>query len=490
MSVTRNMAPPRPERAPPASNGDTSSSSPNKASAATGSRIGPHPGLIKSSNQYTPEDRIRRLLVENGSDPAREDNNRLQGVQLLDAVRQQLQLPVRTFDTACVYFHRFRLAFRDAEYNYQDAALASLFVACKVEDTIKKSKDILAAAYNVKNPDKPAAPDDKIFDSPGKIIIGLERLILETIGFDFRTRYPQKLLVKVTRRIIGRGDDAKPFFTTAYAMSIDMYKTFAPIKRTTFSMVMAISELTARLLGGGASGGTHLDAIRDFAAQKRAHYSRPAVMETMLDLLDLYVQHHKSTKLGTRFDLGLFMDIKIQLNQDLERDAIPRHMAPQCPRCEPSDAPSDPLHHADNRAALTKSPAATATPASSSSTAAAPTGPRPPRGQDGTMRFVFDPEAARAERDTVGPYFREEFEEYEVEVDEPVPPPPRQHQQQQHPPSSRRDDDGGGRGGGGARGGGRRHRDRGWGAPYPGGGGGGGGGGYRGDRPRGRGRYR
>lgn len=70
--------------------------------------------------------------------------------------------PVRTFDTACIYFHKFRLNFRDAEYNYQDAALASLFVACKVEDTIKKSKDILAASYNVKNPDKPTASDDKV----------------------------------------------------------------------------------------------------------------------------------------------------------------------------------------------------------------------------------------------------------------------------------------------------------------------------------------
>lgn len=69
---------------------------------------------------------------------------------------------MRTFDTACTYFHKFRLNFRDAEYNYQDAALASLFVACKVEDTIKKSRDILAAAYNVKNPDKPMAADDKV----------------------------------------------------------------------------------------------------------------------------------------------------------------------------------------------------------------------------------------------------------------------------------------------------------------------------------------
>ncbi|KAL6851234.1 RNA polymerase II C-terminal domain kinase beta subunit [Amphichorda felina] len=477
------MAPPRPERdrAPQGPNGDMSST--NKAATAPAAstipaagKIGPHPGIIKSSNQYTPEDRIRRLLIDNGSDPAREDNNRLQGVQLLDGVRQQLQLPVRTFDTACVYFHRFRLGFRDAEYNYQDAAMASLFVACKVEDTIKKSKEILAAAYNVKNPDKPVTPDDKIFESPGKVIIGLERLILETIGFDFRTRYPQKLLVKVIRRVIGRDDpDAKPFFTTAYAMSIDMYKTFVPIKRTTFSMVMAIAELTARLLGGGASGGSHLDSVRDFAAQKRAHYNRPAVVETMLDLLDLYVQHHKSTKLGTRFDLGLFMDIKIQLNQELERDALPRHTAPQCPRCEPCDPLADHLNPADaTPGGSTTSPPATATPASSSSA------PRPPRGQDGTMRFVFDPEAARRERDTVGGYFREEFEEYEVEVDEPVPPPP------QHPSSSSRRDDDGGRGGG--RGGGRRHRDRGWGGPYPGGGGGGGG--YRGDRHRGRGRHR
>lgn len=69
--------------------------------------------------------------------------------------------PVRTFDTACTYFHKFRLNFRDVEYNYQDAALASLFVACKVEDTIKKSKEILAAAYNVKNPEKSVTPDDK-----------------------------------------------------------------------------------------------------------------------------------------------------------------------------------------------------------------------------------------------------------------------------------------------------------------------------------------
>ena len=78
------------------------------------------------------------------------------------AYHRLLYRPVRTFDTACVYYHRFRLSFRDAEYNYQDAVTASLFVACKVEDTIKKSKDILCAAWNVKKPDHRTQPDDKV----------------------------------------------------------------------------------------------------------------------------------------------------------------------------------------------------------------------------------------------------------------------------------------------------------------------------------------
>ncbi|PNY28263.1 CTD kinase subunit beta, partial [Tolypocladium capitatum] len=392
-------------------------------------RIGPHPGFISSSNQYGSEIKLRRMLKDNGCDPVREDNYRLQGVQLIDNVREHLQLPVRTFDTACTYFHKFRLNFRDSEYNYQDAALASLFVACKVEDTIKKSKDILVAAYSVKNPDKPTAPDDKFFDGPGKVIIGLERLILETIGFDFRTRYPQKLLVKVVRRILGTAAPARAFFATAYAMCIDMYKTFVPVKRTTFAMVLAIVELTARVRGGDEL----LDRVRRFAASREKQCSRDAVTETMLDLLDLYVQHHKATKIGAVVDLAAFIDIKIRLNTGLDAAAAPRYLF-HCSRCHVADPnPLDPVSATSPAAAGT---AGTTWPPDASVR-------RTARGQDGTMRFVFDPEAARAEQEAADAYFKEEYEEYEVEVEEPVPPP--------------HDRDGGG-GWGGYRGG---HRDRG-----------------------------
>ncbi|KAG6002739.1 hypothetical protein E4U21_002796 [Claviceps maximensis] len=438
---------------------------------APAARIGPHPGFISSSNQYSSEIKILRMLKDNGCDPAREENYRLQGVQLIDNVREHLQLPVRTFDTACTYFHKFRLNFRDAEYNYQDAALASLFVACKVEDTIKKSRDILVAAYMVKNPDKTIPPDDKFFDASGKSMIGLERLILETVGFDFRTRYPQKLLVKVVRRVLGKSSaNSYDFFTTAYAMCIDMYKTFVPIKRTTFSMVMAVVELTARVRR------EHVERVREFAASRfssacssrgasHSSTSRDAVMETMLDLLELYVLHHKATRIGALFDHNRFMEIKISLNTELDSTAKPRHLH-HCHRCEVEDA-----HPLSSTTASATDPTMT----SSNPWPADALIRRTARGQGGTMRFVFDPEAANGEQDTVGRYFREEYEEHEVEVEEPVP--------------SEGDKDGGGgggrgRGGGGGYRGGYRdrgdHQHRRGGAPY---------GSYRGDRHRGRGRY-
>lgn len=274
-----------------------------------------------------------------------------------------------------------------------------------------------------------------MFEQPGKVIIGLERLILETVGFDFRTRYPQKLLVKVVRSIFGQGKTGKEFFTQAYAICIDMYKTFVPIKRTTFAMVMAVVELTAL-----AMGEQYTEKVREFAERKQA-YHRGVVVETILDILDLYVQHHNLSKLGVQFHLNVLIDIKIRLNNDLDKAFEPRHLF-HCNKCEAEEP--QPL-----------TPAPDTSPTTTSSGPGDASIRRTTRGQEGTMRFVYDPNAARSEQETVNSFFKEEFEEYEVEVEEPIPqPPPRE---------------------GGGRGGYHGHRDRDHRR-------GGGYGGYRGDR--------
>lgn len=67
---------------------------PSGPAADRKAKVGPHPGVISSSNQYTSETRILRMFMKNACDPSREDNYRLQGVQLIENVREYLKLYV------------------------------------------------------------------------------------------------------------------------------------------------------------------------------------------------------------------------------------------------------------------------------------------------------------------------------------------------------------------------------------------------------------
>ncbi|KAK0636463.1 hypothetical protein B0T17DRAFT_485189 [Bombardia bombarda] len=386
------------------------------ASDDTALPIGPPSGLSSIPTQYIQEQSLRQMLRNIGYDEAREDNYRLKGVQLIDSVRQSLQLPVKTFDTAATYYHKFRVRFPSAEYNYEDVALATLFVACKVEDTIKKSKEILCAAHNLRSGNETRSPDDKMFDSTSRFTVGLERHILETIGFDFRVQYPQKPLIKIIRSMFPRDrvdkqSEGQKFLSVAYDMSIDLYKTFAPIKQCTFTLVMAILELTALITGINA------DKIQKFKPSAW-HTDRGCVLETMLDLMDLYTQFAKSTKVGARFDLEKLMGIKIDINKILEKEHFQRYYG-WCNTCA-QDAQRTP-----ETQPIT--PGSATSPATNTSLPGGSSVKRSGKGNEGTLRFVFDAENARNERDLVAEHFNDEYEEYEMEVEEPIKEPESRH---------------------------------------------------------------
>jgi len=93
---------------------------------------------------------------------------------------------VKTFDTAAIYYHKFRVRFPSNEYNYEDVALAALFVACKAEDTIKKSKDILCAAHNLRQPHDHKTPDDKVGTTHWQVEARLGRGLMLTLRKDIR----------------------------------------------------------------------------------------------------------------------------------------------------------------------------------------------------------------------------------------------------------------------------------------------------------------
>ncbi|RFU30559.1 hypothetical protein B7463_g5764, partial [Scytalidium lignicola] len=382
---------------------------------------GPHPSYIQVAKPYIFQQQLQGQLVAIGTSPPREDSYRLQGVQWINEVRIALQLPVRTFNTAVCYYHKFRLVHKDTEYQYPDAAAAALLTACKIEDTLKKSKEILCAAYNSKvSLAEQLSPDDNAFENPSKIVIGLERLMLEASGFDFRARYPQKHLIKLIK-VAGIDQDVARM---SYKIMLDLYRTFAPLKQTCATMAFACVELAALILE------KQEDLIRGESAPKYKDWrtTRAEIMETMLDLLDLYTHFLKASTVGPTYSIEKFINIKIKLNQELEeKSSLGRYTefieTPKSNGTKHSiktpKTPITPASPSDTRAnGRDAASPATLSPRSSGS------GRRGngARGQDGTVRFMLDAEQAKHEKATVAEYFKVEYEEYEVEVEEPIKP--------------------------------------------------------------------
>ncbi|KKK12442.1 hypothetical protein P175DRAFT_0437162 [Aspergillus ochraceoroseus IBT 24754] len=389
-----------------------------------------HPSFIQVAKPYIFEQTIQKCIAAMGVNPLREEAVRLQGVTWIDNVRRVLYLPIRTFNTAVVYYHKFRLIHPDTDYNYMDAAAAALFTACKVEDTLKKSREIVCAAYNLKLPQSEhISPDNQVFDSPAKGIIGLERLMLESSGFDFRTRHPQKTLVKLAR---------KYGFTTqsevsnvAYRISQDLYRTFAPIKQTTSTMAFSCLELAGRLLD------RRIEAVELGLDYEQWKTTREEVMETLLDLLELYTHNRGSTTVGPHFPADRFLTVRIPLNKEVETQHLPRytHWIEQPKDKSQAHAPAQEKDKNKDRRETEKEKdkalftngsrndksnniAIEKEPISHPLIPVSANGERPrpdEKGRDGTVRFMLDPECAEAERSHVAEYFKVEMEEYEVE---------------------------------------------------------------------------
>lgn len=68
--------------------------------------------------------------------------------------------------------------------------------------------------------------------------------MLEASRFDFRDRHPQILVLKVAKHHCVQKDTVGK---TAFNMSLDAYRTFAPLKQTKVTLAMACVELSARI---------------------------------------------------------------------------------------------------------------------------------------------------------------------------------------------------------------------------------------------------
>jgi CTD kinase subunit beta len=399
--------------------------------------IGPHPSFIRVSAQYQSQAAVDTKLQQAGGDhnerslaEAKEASLRLQGVQWIDVVRRALQLPIRTYTTAVIYYHKFRLAHPPGthtgdNYLWNDAAAASLLVACKMEDTLKKSRDILAASFNLKatSAHDHLPSDDPTFEVQSRAVIGLERMVLEASTFDFRSRGPHHMLAKIAKTL-GHGEEVKAVYNLAWVALTDLYRTFAPLKQTSVTLALSMLELAARLLNAE----NVLLAIDSYDLTK-VETTRDETMETILDSLDLYIQHTAASMLGTQYSLDDFLRLRLALKKECDSNSIPRHCA------APAQAPPAqvlPASKVQNGHPTPVSPPQNGTATTQVLPAPIRLEHRPPV-SGGTLRFMLNPQLAHDERKQVEDFFIEEWEEYEEEIEVPLP----RTERRQGPPSSR-----------------------------------------------------
>jgi len=171
---------------------------------------------------------------QRGKLAASEEKLRQQACSFIEIVGVKIGFPRKTIATAQCLYHRFHLFFPRKDFNYIDVCLACTYVSTKMHDTLKKPRDILMVSYAVRFPDLAARSkavggdvemDPHTVEADRQRLLGIERLVLETVCFNFTVRMPFPYVIKLGRTF----DAPKKLTRLAWRLCADSFRTFAPL---------------------------------------------------------------------------------------------------------------------------------------------------------------------------------------------------------------------------------------------------------------------
>ncbi|KAL4915287.1 cyclin-like protein [Aspergillus aurantiobrunneus] len=151
---------------------------------------------------FTDEELSRSPSQLDGMDMKTENLNRSKGVNFITQVGIMLKLPQPTLATAAVYLHRFFMRYviadrpeRPGIHAYPIAA-TSLFLATKVEENVRRMKELVVACCRVaqKQPNLVVDEQNKEFWKWRDTILHHEDILLEALCFDLQLEQPYRIL--------------------------------------------------------------------------------------------------------------------------------------------------------------------------------------------------------------------------------------------------------------------------------------------------------
>ncbi|KAK9454817.1 cyclin-like protein [Dipodascopsis uninucleata] len=162
-----------------------------------------------------------------GIDSAAETVLRSKGVSFLMHVGMHLRLPQPTLYVASTLFHRFYMRFSLKRHHHYDIGATCIFLASKIEENIRKLRDIVIACCRVAQKNEKLVIDEnnKEFWRWRDIILFNEELLLEAICFDLSIETPYSIMMYYTRKLLKTDDERSALSKSSWAFLNDSVRT-------------------------------------------------------------------------------------------------------------------------------------------------------------------------------------------------------------------------------------------------------------------------
>ncbi|CEP11055.1 hypothetical protein [Parasitella parasitica] len=267
---------------------------PNTPSSVTAITTG-----ISLKRQFKPYFTKRQLatlssLKKSGTLAAKENIARHTYCKFIQDVGKKLGFPQKTISTSQALYHRFYLYYSIRDYAPQvekddcvDISVTCIFVASKIEETLKKLKDIIVAVHSVKYPDKKELDPEQL-------------------------RHPYEYVVKFIKWIQAFQPtlDCKKLAKKAYSLAVDSYKTIVCIEYPAHTIAAGCIYLASLLLKDEDENFQGLSTTEPW---DQHFLSRMEDIEDVSQqILDLYIA------INIRGDVTHLTRIKIALNEQAQ----------------------------------------------------------------------------------------------------------------------------------------------------------------------------
>lgn len=263
--------------------------------------------LIQQSNLFLSRTQIEALVARHGLTFGQFTQAVAAVVDHIVGAGRELKFPVRTVGTAVLLGQHFYLFNNPLPAVPAEMACACLLVASKMEDTPKKSKDIITAVLGARVAE--ATQPNRLEESRLQVL-GLERHILETMGFDFRQNSAQYYVIKICKDL----GLARAVAQVAWAISTDAFYCTVYLTVPAHTAALACIVLAAKL---------QRDTSLFPLDSTRFHSARYKTNVALLQLLMLYTEpeyaQYARLQLVKHASFNEFSDICYQFRADIDR---------------------------------------------------------------------------------------------------------------------------------------------------------------------------